>query len=75
LLIDYRYRQATPHLNMEQRISFSGTLEEVLRNGPSYSCDGPPPQCTVDVNGETGQINLRFYNEYDLECTGGACLS
>jgi len=74
LLIDYRFMNQEPSLYMEQRISFSGTLEEVLMNGPSYSCDGPPPECTVEVNEETGQIDLGFYNTLDLECTGGACL-
>jgi len=74
LLFRFHPSKTKPRLSLEQRVRFQGTLEEVFASGPSLTCEGTT-ECIVEVNTETGMLNLAFYNAYDLYCTGGACLS
>lgn len=74
LLFKFHLSRTKPRLSLEQRVRFQGTLEEVFANGPTNTCEGTSA-CIVEVNTETGMLNLAFYNAYDLHCTGGSCLS
>jgi len=74
VIAKYYFNKGDPFVSFEQRIAFKGTLEQVFQLGPRFRCDGPPPECDVDVNTETGELSIAFFNPFDLKCTAGDCL-
>eukprot|EP00210_Caulerpa_lentillifera_P006513 g6221.t1 len=75
VIAKYNFNKGDVFVSFEQRVYFQGSLEEVFKLGPRFRCDGPPPECQVDVNNETGMLSIKFFNPFDLKCTAGDCVS
>lgn len=59
------------YLKMKQVVTYSGSLEDLLKFGPSCNCGCPPEQCVAETEEEI--VTLDFYNEFDLFCKSKSC--
>eukprot|EP00210_Caulerpa_lentillifera_P007663 g7314.t1 len=62
------------YLAFQQIVGYEGTLEDVMKNGPSVRCNNPPEKCDVGFDkDDPTKLHLAFHNKFDLYCTSGRC--
>lgn len=61
-------KEGDPFITFQQIVGFKGSLEEVMKNGPSVRCRNPPKKCEVGFD-EEGVLHLDFHNIFDLKRT------